>query len=454
MHSPPIENFWDDLLTYVEAGCVIPVLGQGAITCGDSDQPFYPWLARRLAEKLGMAVADDAPPVTLNEIVCRHLLSGGSSNLVYLRLSQIIATECPAPGPTLRALAEIDAFRLFLTTTCDPLLVRAIDAERFGGQTRTTVGAFAPEADHADLPARLADLKGPHVHHLLGRVSPKPDYVVWEEDALEFVCGLQRRMEKLENLARDLHQHSLLLLGVNFSDWLVRFFLRTAKQRRLSQITDHLQYLAEGPQDSLPESMVLFFGGLTKTVTVIPSTPSAFIAELARRWRERHPVAAGVDPRFIPLPERSIEPGDLFLSYAREDEAAAVQLKAGLERAGCRVWFDRERLKPGAHWHAHLEDAVKHHCGLFISVVSHTTEVTPEAYYHLERNWAAERIPHFADEESFYFPVVIDDSPLDTVREPRVVRRFQSTLLRDGIVTPEFAAHIHRVQQQRLAAPR
>ena len=62
------------------------------------------------------------------------------------------------------------------------------------------MGAFAPSADDrvADLPARLKDLQGPHVHHLLGQVSPKPDYVVWEEDALEFVYGLQRRLEKLE----------------------------------------------------------------------------------------------------------------------------------------------------------------------------------------------------------------------------------------------------------------
>ena len=438
----------------MEGGCVIPVLGQGAITYGDDDQPFYPWLARRLAEKLDLAILEDAPAPTLNDIVCRHLLAGGSSNLVYLRLSQILSAECPAPGPTLRALASIHAFRLFLTTTFDPLLVRALDATRFAGQARTTFGAFAPEADRTDLPARLDELSGPHVHHLLGRVSPKPDYVVWEEDTLEFVCGLQRRLEKMENLARDLHQHSLLVLGLHFSDWLVRFFMRTAKQRRLSQI-DHVQYLADGPRHTLPDSMVLFFGDLTKrTVTVIPSTPAAFIAELARRWRIKHPAEGGIDPRFVALPERPIEFGDIFLSYAREDEAAAVQIKAGLERGGCRVWFDRERLKPGAHWHAHLEDAVKNTCGLFVSVISRTTESTPEAYYHLERNWAAERLVRFSEEELFYIPMVIDDSPLATAREPRIVRRFQSTHFSGGVVDDAFAAEMFAHQQRRLAAPR
>ena len=455
MQFNPDETFWDDLLTYVDSGCVIPVLGQGAITYGDSDQPFYPWLARRLAEKLRVSVLEDAPAPSLNDIVCRHLLAGGGSNLVYLRLSQILVAECPEPGPALRAFAEMEPFRLFLTTTFDPLLVRALNTARFGGQPRTTAGAFAPSADDhvADLPARLKDLQGPHVHHLLGQVSPKPDYVVWEEDALEFVCGLQRRLEKLEYLARDLHEHSLLVLGLHFSDWLVRFFLRTAKQRRLSEITDHVQYLAEGPRDALPESMVLFFGGLMKTVTVIPTTPASFIAELARRWRERHPAQAGADLRFVPLPERAIEWGDIFISYAREDEAAALQIKAGLERVGCRVWVDRERLKPGAHWHAHLEDAVKHQCGLFISIISETTEATPEAYYHLERNWAADRLSRFSEGEVFYFPVVIDDSQLLSVREPRVVRQVQAARIAGGIVDDGFAARIFALQQQRLAAP-
>ena len=476
MQMSPDETFWEDLLTYIDDGAVIPVLGQGAVTFGDNDQPFYGWLARCLAERLGLPIADDAPAPTLNEIAIRHLIRGGGPNLLYLRLSQIIEKDCakpahnlhpPAqapedsasaekqfakPGPTLHALAGIRAFRLFLTTTFDPLLVRAIDAVRFEGKPQTSVGAFSPEADHVDLPARLADLGGAHVHHLLGRVSPKPNYVVWEEDTMEFVCGLQRKLEEMENLARDLKQHSLLVLGLSFSDWLVRFFLRTAKQRRLSQVAE-IQYLAEGPKETLPAGMVLFFGGLAKNVTIVPSAPAAFISELARRWQARNPTAES-DPRFIPLPEPSMPDHAVFISYAREDEEQARQIKAGLERAGCRVWYDRERLKPGAHWHAHLEDAVKEHCSLFISVISRTTEGTPEAYFHLERNWAAERANRFSEGEEFYLPVVIDpDLSPCAQREPRLARKTQATQLAGGVVTEDFGRHVRALQEKRISEP-
>ena len=43
------EDFWEDLLTLVEDGKVIPVIGAGVVARADDQAIFYPWLARRLA---------------------------------------------------------------------------------------------------------------------------------------------------------------------------------------------------------------------------------------------------------------------------------------------------------------------------------------------------------------------------------------------------------------------
>ena len=457
MHQISDETFWTDLLSYIADGKVIPVIGQGALTVGDDDQPFEPWLVRKFAPKIGITLADDETTPTLNEIVINYLLANREPNLLYLRLHQLLEREKPKPGPTMRALAGITDFRLFLTTSFDPLLQYAIEDERLGGRPLPpeAIGAFSPKAKTVDFPARFAELRGTYIHHLLGRVSSQPNYVLWEEDALEFMCEFQRRLKDLDNLARDLHEYSLLVIGLHFSDWLARFFLRIAKQRRLSEIRDHFQYLAEGPVESLPPSMVFFFGGFLKTVTVIPTTPAAFIAELAHRWVACHSQNGdSADMRTIALPSEQIADGDIFLSYAREDATVALQLKGGLERAGCRVWFDRERLKPGVRWHAHLEDVVKLRCSLFVSLVSRTTETVFEAYYHLERRWAAERLGNIVEDQEFYFPVIIDDSPLTLAHEPRAVREYQATCLPGGIVTDEFAERLHALQQNRLAITR
>jgi hypothetical protein len=144
--------------------------------------------------------------------------------------------------------------------------------------------------------------------------------------------------------------------------------------------------------------------------------------------------------------------GAIFLSYAREDEDAARRLKAGLERYGCTVWYDRERLKPGGNWHNDLQDEVKGRCSLFLSVISRTTENAPSGYFHQERNWASEWQAMFSEGEEYYIPVVIDDSPLATQREPRSFRRVQATRLMGGEVTDDFGNHLYALQQKRLSA--
>jgi hypothetical protein len=451
MATPLDSDFWEDLLIFIEEGRVIPVIGESIVTFGEKNENLYTWLAKRLAEKLQVPPAQLPEGPTLNDVVCRHLLNGGSHNLIYTRLHRILRDECPTPGSTLRELASISAFNLFLSTTFDPLLENAINAQRYGGRDLTERRSFFPEAAEKDLPLRKASITRALVFHLLGYVSPSPEYVVWEEDALEFICGLHQYLPVMEKLARDLKEHGLLILGLNFSDWLVRFFLRIAKQSRLSESRSNTEVLTVGNTDTVPESMVLFFGGVSRNIQVVAADPAEFVAELGRRWREKYPPAEGTASQFVLPPELEMPKGAIFMSYAREDEEAARRLKAGLERFGCTVWYDRERLKPGGNWHNHLQDEVKGRCSLFLSIISRTTESAPFGYFHQERNWAAERQAMYSEGEEYYIPVVVDDSPLSTQREPRSFRRVQSTRLIGGEVTEEFGRYLSALQQKRLA---
>lgn len=451
MAIPTDFDFWEDLLVFIEQGKVIPVIGEAVVTFGPDNQNLYGWLAKSLAEKL--QVPPDSLPATptLNDVVCRHLLRGGARNVIYCRLQRLLRDECPEPGTALRELASISAFNFFLTTTFDPLLENALNAERYGGQPLTQTLSFFPEAALKDMPVRKSALSRATVYHLLGRVSPCPEYVVWEEDVLEFVCALHQHLPVMEKLARDLKEHALLVIGLNFSDWLVRFFLRITRQSRLSESRGNMEVLAVERAAAGTESMVLFFGAESRNIHVIECDPSEFVLELNRRWREKHPVMEGERSEFLPPPEPEMPAGAIFMSYAREDEEAARRLKAGLERHGCLVWYDRERLKPGGNWHNNLEDEVKGRCSLFLSVISRTTEGAPAGYFHQERNWAAEWQAMFSEGEEFYVPVVIDDSSLATKREPRSFRNVQCTHLPEGEVTAEFGKQMRQLMEKRRA---
>ena len=353
------EDFWEDLLTLIDEGKVIPVIGAGVVTRGDDQGLFYPWLARRVAEKLGIPLETLPAVFDLNAVATEHLLNRGDGNALYTRLARILRDECPAPGQSLLDLASISAFNLYLTTTFDPLLQKALDSVRNGGATATAVYDFSPGAKTKDLPVRRRDLPGTTVFHLLGRVSSMPEYVVWEEDMLEFIFALNKHMPVMERLGRDLKEHGLLVLGLHFSDWLVRFFLRVSKQEPLSTPRVHRAYLADGPGDFSPQSLVLFFGAVSRDIHVMRQDPVAFCAELAQRWKARHPdEERGAKPR-LPATTPEMPRGAIFISYAREDEAAAAKVVRGLQAAGCTVWYDRERLQAGQDWHNSLEDEVK-----------------------------------------------------------------------------------------------
>ena len=247
--------------------------------------------------------------------------------------------------------------------------------------------------------------------------------------------------------------HGLLFLGLHFSDWLVRFFLRVSKQEPLSTPRVHRAYLADGPGEFPSQSLVLFLGAVSRDIHVMRQDPVAFCAELARRWKGRHPGENLEVKRRLPVTTNEMPRHAVFVSYAREDEAAAATAVLGLQKAGCTVWYDRDRLQAGENWHNSLEDEVKQRCGLFLSVISRTTEATRESYYHLERNWAASRAERIADGEEFYIPVVVDDSPLVATREPRRFGHVHATQLPGGEVTTAFAERMLDLQRKAMSAP-
>src|SRR5262249_12258036 len=156
-----------------------------------------------------------------------------------------------------------------------------------------------------------------------------------EEDMLEFLLALNKHMPEMMRLGPDLKEHGLLFLGLNLSDWLVRFLLRVAKQDPLSRLRVHPAYLADAPDDFSPQSLVLFFGALSPIIHVMRQDPVAFCAELALRWKARHPDHDWSATLRLPAAAPDMPRGAVFVSYAREDEAAAANLVRGLQGAGC-----------------------------------------------------------------------------------------------------------------------
>ena len=448
------DRFLDDLLNLIQSGTVIPIIGWNVLSIGPDDEPLESWLATKLANSLGISLSPSNCSSTLSDVVSTHLLAGRPREVIYTTLHRLLRDFCPEPGRTLYRLASIRGLRNFITTTFDPLLAKALNDTHFDGEQRTRVYSYSPRAESKDLPYRFRELSGPTVYHILGQSSQVCDFAVWEEDIMEFVLGLHGQMRRLlPNLSKDLadpHVH-FLILGLNFSDWLTRFFIRATRQNRFIDGFSRLDYIADSHEDlSTDKNLVMFLRAVDNKIKVIPGDPRKFVGQLADRWQQLYSPEPGQTEHPSDTTSSSMQRScnGVFLSYAHEDAEAAWNLKSGLEDHNIRVWFDKDRLVSGVNFDNHLEDAVKEHCWPFISMVSKTTESMEEAYFHQERNWAAERANRFSDWDrgEYYHPVIIDREiePEQIKREPRAFRSSHIVKLPGGQVTGDFA---HRIIQ-------
>lgn len=443
------EDAWEDLLNFIEERRVIPIVGPELLEVQTETGPrlLYDWAAERLAQRLGVPTGDLPRPTTLNDVVCSFLAARGRREEAYVRLRSIVRDANFEPGPTLRRLAAVTDFDIFVTTTFDSLLEQAVNAERFGGSPSTEVLAYAPNRV-ADLPAERERLQRPLIYHLFGKLSASPTYVISDEDTLEFMCALQSEHLTPEKLFHELEHSHLLFIGSNFNNWLARLFLRMAKRRRLSDPRDVGEVLAD--DHSSEDDRLVRFLQQVSVRTRIFSGADRFVNELHRRWQLRRkpaPVATVVPLRFAP-PAREMPDNAVFISYAREDLPAVQQIKTDLEAAGVATWFDLDRLEAGDDYDRKIQHNIAR-CSYFIPVVSANTQRRLEGYFRREWSYALDRARNMADGTLFILPVTIDATDAASATVPDRFRGLHFSALPGGRVPAEFAQRL-----QDFMAPR
>ncbi|MEO6102750.1 MAG: toll/interleukin-1 receptor domain-containing protein [Pseudoxanthomonas sp.] len=436
------EDAWDDLLNYIEERRVIPIIGPDLLRVQTDTglRPLYEWLAEKLAVRLSVHTEGLSRPLTLNDVVCCYLGQHGRREEAYTRLRSILREVEFEPPLALRQLAQITDFDLVVTTTFDPLLERAINLERHGGQPVAEVIAYAPNRV-VDLPVERSQLQRTVVYHLLGRLSASPTYVVSDEDMLEFICALQSEHLTPEKLFHELEHSHLLLIGSDFSNWLARLFLRMAKRKRLSDPRDFSEVFAD--DHTLKDERLVAFLQQVSVRTRVYAGAEAFVAELHARWSRRQPALSASNTnggnapqRFLP-PAREMPENAIFISYAREDLPAVQRLKVAMDAAGLTTWFDLDRLEGGDDYDRKIHANINR-CSFFVPVISATTQRRQEAYFRREWSYAVDRARSIADGAVFILPTCIDDTTEAEALVPDIFKSLHIVRLPGGEPPPEF----------------
>jgi TolB-like protein/Flp pilus assembly protein TadD len=142
--------------------------------------------------------------------------------------------------------------------------------------------------------------------------------------------------------------------------------------------------------------------------------------------------------------------GGVFLSYAREDTEAARRIADALRGFGIEVWFDQNELRGGDAWDANIRRQIRE-CGLFVAIVSATTQTRGEGYFRREWKLAVERTHDMAAGIPFLIPVVIDQTLESKALVPEEFMRVQWTRLAGGLPTPQFVERMKRLVDEPAA---
>jgi hypothetical protein len=437
------DNIWDRLLDSLDERSVIPIVGPDLLQVEVDGEPMLldTYVAQQLSRVSGLPGQDLPADRPLNHVVCQLIRLRKDRFGICDDILQIMKATTFQPSRALRQLAEITAFNLFVSTTFDSLLERAIDDVRFGNMPATASISYSPRRPD-DLPCEKSKLPKPTVYHLMGKLSGSGTYVISDEDVLEYICELQSASRRPELLLDELKKNHLLVLGTGYSDWLSRFFLRTAKGGRLSATRESVEILADNhaSHDTGLVAFLIHFSSHTRVFRA--GGAIEFVDELWKRWRERCPVVATGSPAGSGLREQPRNA--IFISYAREDAGPVQVLRSGLEAAGLPVWFDQSSLRAGDSFHPQIEAYITRECSCFLAIVSRNTETRLEGYFRREWNLALERDRGIHHERPFIVPVVVDDT-MDPAAVPPRFRQLNFTWLPGGRISPLFVDVLRQI---------
>ena len=391
---------------------MIPVVGQDLLFVEHEggQRLLYPFLAERFAEHLGVPARDLPRGEEFFEVARRYLAGSNDVQDLYHGLRVVLREldGLAVPEPLLK-LARIASFKLYVTTTFDFLIERALNQERFDGQRQTLVFTHAP-TDKQDLPREFDRVNRPAVFHLLGRLSATPQsYAVTRDDIAEFVRLLQSKDEDAPNLLLDkLKRSNLLVLGSHFDGWLTSFFVRHTKSgRRLETEVDLVP--ARGQNTGRGDVVLLqHFGGGARIVRATGALD--FIDELYRRVHDPRPVEESETPSSILewVSSSGMPSGAVFVSYAETDRDAAESIRNALDRAGVDVIFGNDDLDIGRKWERKLRNVISS-CALFVPVLSQRASTARRRFFRPDWVEAILEAKELVPSGPFILPVAVDD---------------------------------------------
>jgi len=443
---------WKRFVHDISSKRVVPLLGPELLVTEIDGETisFYEYVAKKVLAHFQFD-PDDAGSIQSVSDVAYHLHKRNYDvEDVYYCIDDVIHSRKWEIPPALLKLAEIEPLDLFVSLTPDNLMEDALNRVRFNGEKRTRVLSFSPEAELLDLPDAYGNKREdvPTVYKLFGDSRMKPDFAVTEEDILKYIYSLQSKDLRPVNLFDVLRDRWLMFLGYSMENWLVRILFCAAKTEALFSASGAKGVVAN--KKSREDISLLPFLDRNNTLLYDEGDGIKFVDELHEKYLEENPKdirQGSASGKNDPASSELFNECMVFLSYAREDQAAVEKIREELNRQGISVWMDSHQISGGDDFKIEIENQIDN-CQIFIPVISRNSTVMDKRFYRMEWKMAQEESRKWPENYPFIQPVVIDDTTPESDNIPREFGRYHWNDFPDGAVSPQFVKAIKRTLER------
>ena len=381
---------WAQLLKEIDKGNVVPVIGQELLSIDvDGKQMLLKdYILREIANRLGVVYEEgmDFAHFSLEERKTAWERIDSDPYYETFRIINELKERKIETPETLSRLLSIDKFDKVITTTINDFVYEAMQSNRTINVRQLEYKKNSKEED-------ITFGQKNFVYHMFGKVSPTDDYVLTDDDMLEFMHCWMDEERRPKNLASMLFNKYLLVVGCNYTYWLFRFFFHSLKYSQTTGSASTLGMLADSKLDA---KLVDF---LSRMNAGVHEDAVNFVNELVDRWNKYK----AKDP---------FQKKQVFISYASEDIEAASQIASAFDSHKYKVWFDKESLKVGDDYGNIIKNIIND-CDAFIPVLSHATE-TRKGYYRKEWGWGVSAAEEWYPDK-FIFPIKVEEINIDSV---------------------------------------
>lgn len=433
------EKFWNQLVKVINCKDVVPVVGEDLLIINsDPEVHLYEELARRYADYAEI-IAQLDQPCSLSATVRSHPEFNSNPHDISQEIGEELEELNPVIPAPIRKLAAITDFNLFVSTTFDDLLEKAINQERFNGEPKTRVIVYSPKRVPTELEISEALSSGfPVIFQIFGNYKNPLQFALTEGDKLEYIHALHSSEYGPRTMLSELHCRPLLLIGNKFPDWLARTFLRLTRKTPLDNKEVPKQYLSDTETNN--PTLNFFLKNFTANTEVVSNySPAEFLVSLESKWREKKVSHSSIESSIsvqVKKPEalnKPPPPNSIFISYAAsnpdgtesKDKEVAIQIRNALLDAGLDAWLDLDDLKSGDDYARKIKKFISN-CRLFIPIISHCTNVRENGFFRREWYWAIDRMIDFTgSSKQFIIPIVMGDVEPYSAEIPDEFRKYQ-----------------------------